>query len=148
MLWNMLFSQFPLATKRISNLALVLFPTYIYIHHIYLFIHVYIYIYGTPPQKKKRSTCFCFLLVFTWFYSKFAHSSKIWLLKKGIYIYLYIYIASPPKPTFCLEPSPSLPKKRFPYMYHFSCFHCEKASTLPKKHCPYNLLFISRKPGL
>ena len=47
---------------------------------------VYLYIYMVPPPQ--RSTCFGFLLVFTWFYSKFAHSPKIWFLKKGIYMYI------------------------------------------------------------
>ena len=77
---------------------------YIYTH---IYIYVYIYIYGTPPP---RSTCFVFLLVFTWFYSNFAYSSKSLLFEEG----------------FVWNQTLLFQKKRIPYMYQCSCFHTEK----------------------
>ena len=47
----------------------------------------------------------------------------------GIYIYIIDNIYTP-KPTFCLEPSPALQKKRFTYMYHLILFSLWKKPAL------------------
>ena len=97
---------------RFYRLCMDIWFVYTYIYMNIYHIDIAIHIYGTPPKDLP-------VFVFYWYLRGFTASSRIppkfdfW--RRG-----YIYIASPPKPTFCLEPSPSLPKKRFPYMYH--CF--------------------------
>ena len=55
----------------IYDLCMYIYDLCMYICTI-IYTYVYIYIY----MWYHRSTCFCFLLVFTWCYSNFSHSSK------------------------------------------------------------------------
>ena len=79
-------------------------------------VFIYIYIYGTPPPK---------IYLFWFFTGIYVVLQQVRAFPQNLIFEegdIYVYIVSPPKPTFCLEPSPSLPKKRFPYMYHFFLF--------------------------
>ena len=74
-------------------------------------------IWYPPPPPKIYLFCF-FTGIYVVLQQVRAFPQKL-IFEEGD---IYVYIVSPKKPTFCLEPNPSLPKKRFPYMYHFFLF--------------------------
>ena len=107
--------------------------------------YIYIYKYMVPPPPKIYLFWF-FTGIYVVLQQVRAFPQNLIFQEGDIYVCIYSF---PPKTYLLSGTKPFSSKKVFSlHVSFFLVFIVKKLVLFLKKHCPYNLPFISKKPGL